>query len=145
VSYWDSSALVKLYTQEADSEIFEEAAANAETRIVISRLGIYEIATTLHRKESEGTIAHGSARTAHERLLKHATEGEVQIIEFSSDVEQKFHEVIRRCFGNVPSICVKTLDAIHLGSALAGEESEVVATDKRLREAAAFLGLTVFP
>jgi predicted nucleic acid-binding protein len=45
----------------------------------------------------------------------------------------------------VPPLFVRTLDAIHLASAMIAGEKEFVATDKRLRDAALFLGLKVFP
>jgi hypothetical protein len=40
---------------------------------------------------------------------------------------------------------VRTLDAIHLGSAKAAGEMTVAATDKRLRDAALALGFNLLP
>jgi predicted nucleic acid-binding protein len=44
-----------------------------------------------------------------------------------------------------PAIFIRTNDAIHLAAARGAGETEIVATDKRLREAALALGFTVFP
>ena len=39
----------------------------------------------------------------------------------------------------------KALDALHLAAARVSGESEIVAIDKRLRDAAAMLGFALFP
>jgi predicted nucleic acid-binding protein len=40
---------------------------------------------------------------------------------------------------------LRTLDAVHLSTAVVAGELEIVATDKRLREAALSLGIAVYP
>jgi predicted nucleic acid-binding protein len=145
MSYWDSSALVKLYASEPDSATFEQFAASARTVPVTSRLALCEIETTLCRKETEGMLAAGTALTIHQRLIRDGADGHIRVVEFSTEVRNCFHDVLARCFRQAPPLHVRTLDAIHLGSALAAGESEFVATDKRLRDAALRLGLRLFP
>jgi len=145
VSYWDSSALVKLYVREADSSIFEQYAATVLTVPITSHLAVFEIQTTLWRKESEGTIIGGSAKRTHEKLLQDIADGNIRIADLSPEAEHEFGSVLERCFQQKPPVAIRTLDAIHLGSAISSKETEVVATDKRLRDAANFLGLKVFP
>lgn len=145
MSYWDSSALVKLYSKEADSSLFEQFAANTQTTLTTARLAFYEIQTTLRRKEAEGTLATGAAQTNHQRLIQDAADGHIRIIEFSTDVEREFQSVLTRCFQHVPPVFVRTLDAIHLASAIVAGEREFVVTDKRLRDAALFLGFRLIP
>lgn len=145
MSYWDSSALVKLYTSEPDSAFFEQFAASASMVPVTSRLALYEIETTLCRKEAEGMLAAGTAQTIQHRLIRDGMDGYIRVVEFSTEVERCFRSVLMRCFRQAPPIHVRTLDAIHLGCALAAGESEFVATDKRQRDAAASLGLKLFP
>ena len=60
-------------------------------------------------------------------------------------MEREFENVVTRCFGHSPPIPIRTLDAIHLASAAVTTEVELIATDKRLRDAAAVLGLKLFP
>jgi len=62
-----------------------------------------------------------------------------------SAVVSKFEEIIEQCHGRVPPVLLRTLDAIHLATAAVSGESEIVATDTRLRQAALGLGFTVFP
>jgi predicted nucleic acid-binding protein len=145
VGYWDSSALAKLYAKEPDSPTFEQFAMSAQTVPITSRLALYEIQTTLRRKEAEGTLTSGAAEANYQRLTQDAAAGHIRVIEFSPDVEREFQTVLTRCFQHVPPFLVRTLDAIHLSSALVAVETEFVATDRRLRDAALFLGLKVFP
>lgn len=145
MSYWDSSALLKLYVKEADSAVFENFVTGAARAPVISRLGIYEMETVLRRKESEGTLTVGSALRILHRLIQDVKDGHVIVIEFGGAVEQKFRDVLDQCFKRRPPLFIRTLDGIHLSSALAGAESELIATDKRMRDAALAIGLKLFP
>jgi predicted nucleic acid-binding protein len=145
VSYWDSSALVKLNVAETDSLLFEQHAAAAAAVPVSSRLALFEIHTALRRKEIEGTLTPGSADTIHKKLLRDVSDGNLRLIVFSQDIEREFDNTIKHCFQHSPPVLVRTLDGIHLASAIAANEKEFVATDKRLRDAAHFLGMTIFP
>jgi predicted nucleic acid-binding protein len=80
MSYWDSSALVKLYSKETDSSVFEQFAAKAQTTPTTARLAFYEIQTTLRRKEAEGTLTAGAAQRNHERLIQDAADGQIRIL-----------------------------------------------------------------
>jgi hypothetical protein len=71
--------------------------------------------------------------------------GVLTVIELSTEIDPHFQRVLGHCFGTVPVILLRTMDAIHLASALAAKEKRIVATDHRLREAAISLGLDVFP
>jgi predicted nucleic acid-binding protein len=145
MSYWDSSALVKLYVQEPDSSVFEQYAASAQSAPVTARLSFYELRTVLQRKEFEGALAAGAAQALHNRLVQDAAAGLIRVVEFSIDIAREFESVVIRCFGQPVATFVRTLDGIHLASAILGGETEFVATDKRLRDAAQVLGLKVFP
>ena len=57
----------------------------------------------------------------------------------------RFEAVVDRCYRQTPPIHLRTLDAIHMATALVVGEPEMVSTDKRLRDAAASFGLSVFP
>jgi hypothetical protein len=71
--------------------------------------------------------------------------GFVSVIAMDPAIVEKFEVIIDRCHHQSPPVLLRTLDAIHLASASVAAESEVVATDKRLREAALSLGFSVYP
>jgi predicted nucleic acid-binding protein len=58
MSYWDSSALVKLYVQELDSEEFRELALKA-SRVATGSLTRHEVRTVFRRREAEGVLRSG--------------------------------------------------------------------------------------
>jgi len=145
MSYWDSSALLKLYATEVDSAVFEAFVAQSKSSPVIGQIGFYEMCTALHRKEIEGALTVGSAQKLQEQLVRDAADGSIRVIEFSTEVEKRFRDVLIRCFSRNPPLQIRTLDALHVSFALAAGESEMVVTDKRLREAASYLALKVFP
>jgi predicted nucleic acid-binding protein len=145
VAYWDSSALVKLYVKEPDSARFEQFAMSAQTVPTTSRLAIYEVQTTLRRKEAEGILVTGAAQASYQRLMQNVADGNIRVVEFSADIEREFESLLTHCVQHASPIFVRTLDTIHLASAVVAGETEFVATDKRLRDAALFLGLKLFP
>lgn len=120
--YVDSSALVKLVLPEAESSSMIEFTAKFDT-LVTSTIGAIEFRRAVKRHYAQQLWAV-------ERVL-----AEMTILELS-------HEVRRTAELLEPTI-LRTLDAIHLASALViREELEAfVAYDERLLEAARLAGI----
>jgi len=145
MSYWDTSALVKLYAQEADSVTFENYALNASAKFVTSRITLYEARATFERKEAEAILRAGTARQLYGQLVQDVAAGELRLMELGADLEREYGQVLAACYQQTPPIPLRTLDALHLASARVAGETELVATDKRMRDAAKFLGFGLFP
>jgi predicted nucleic acid-binding protein len=62
-----------------------------------------------------------------------------------AQAEAHFNAIMARCYRHAPPIPIRTFDAIHLATARAAGEAELVATDKRTRDAARLLGFGLFP
>ena len=60
-------------------------------------------------------------------------------------MEAEFNAIMATCYRHTPPLPIRTLDALHLASARADNQIELVATDKRMRDAAKLLGLSLFP
>ena len=144
MSYWDTSALLKLYVPEPDSPGFVEYACT-HPGAVTARLAAWEALTAFRRKETEGFIRPGAAQMLHSTLLQDGALGYWRWVELSPAVEIAYAQVLDHCFHLSPPLLIRTLDAIHLACARAVGETEIVATDRRLRAAAIALGCTVFP
>lgn len=144
MSYWDTSALGKLYVPETDSPNFAQKAAD-EGVIVTTRLALYEMCRVAFRKEVEGSIPAKSAESILSQLQQDLAAGEMRIIDIDSRVEGEFNAIMATCYRNAPPLLIRTFDAIHLASARVSGETELVATDGRLRDVAKLLGLSVFP
>jgi len=136
---------VKLYAREPDSAAFETNLLNAPVAPITSRIAIYEALATFRRKEAEGILNTGAAQLLYNELLVDISAGEVRILELGAGVEQDYGRVLNVCYQRTPPIPLRTLDALHLASARVSGETELVATDKRLRDGAKALGFTLFP
>lgn len=144
MSFWDTSALGKLYLPEPDSPVLVQQAANQQT-IVVAALARFEMQRVAFRKESEGLIPPGTAETVIAQLEMDIAAGEVRVVEIDARVKAEFEALMKACYRRTPVLNLRTFDAIHLATARVAGETEMVATDKRLREAALLVGLSVFP
>ncbi len=144
MSYWDTSALAKLYVQEADSIVFEQHAA-AALRLTVSETGRLELRTVLRRREAEGSLSPGSTARMHTSFSGLIAVGRFTEVVITPAVEMDFFTILDSCLGHSSPVFLRTNDALHLAAARQAREAEVVSTDKGLRRAALFLGFTVFP
>lgn len=144
MSYWDTSALGKLYVPEPDSTDFAQKAA-ADPTLVTAKLALYEMRRVVFRKESGGFIQPGSVEAVLARMDRDIVAGEFRVAELDVRVETEFNRVMATCYRHLPATPVRTFDAIHLATARVAGETEVVTTDQRMRDAAKLLGFTLFP
>ncbi len=144
MSYWDTATLSKLYLTEADSPAFAQKAANA-TVIVTAKLALHEMRRVAFRKESDGLIPAGTAEVVLSQVDRDIAAGQIRVVEMDTQAEAEFNAIMARCYRHAPPIPIRTFDAIHLATARVAGETELVATDKRMREAAKLLGFSFFP
>lgn len=144
MSYWDTSALAKLYVEEADSLAFETHAAKTPN-ITVSETGRLELRAVLRRREAEGSLSSGATETMHAAFCALITLGPFKEEPITPELEAEYYSILESCLSQSPPIFLRTNDGLHLAAAKRANESEVVSTDKGLRKAALFLGFTVFP
>lgn len=144
MSYWDTACLVKLYVPEPNSAVFEGYAASLLERPATGEFARLELWTVLRRKEAESSLAAGEAKQLLGVFDKNVPAGLVRLIPLNERVTAEFERVVEKCLGRMPRLFIRTLDAMHLASAIAAGETEIVTTDKRLGEAASLLGITLF-
>jgi hypothetical protein len=145
MSYWDTSALAKLFAPDPDSVLFADHALAIAGPIVTARIGLYEARATFRRRETDGTLQPGAAAVLFTKLMQDVAAGLVRIVELDPVVERECGHVLDTCYGLTPIVELRTLDVVHLASARAAGETELVATEKRMRDAAGALKLTLFP
>jgi predicted nucleic acid-binding protein len=145
MSYWDTSALAKLYVTEPDSTIFERKAAAERQDPVTARVTLFEMRRVAFRKEADGFVRPLFAETILQKLAANVQTGGVRVVEDDVAMIAEFDRIMAACYRRNPPLLLRTLDALHLASARVAGETEIVATDTRLREAARFLGFSLFP
>lgn len=112
MSYWDTSALVKLHLVEPDSAQFESLALAAP--VVIGMIARYEMLTVFHRREAEAAIPAGEATALYQHMTSDAASGVLRLQLDSDDVEREFGTVLERCFSQTPPLFIRT--AMHCNS-----------------------------
>lgn len=144
MSYWDTSALLKLFVAEADSPYFLERASLAPL-IVTSEISRFEMLTAFRRLETGRSLGRGEAARLSAELDFDTSGGKIIFQSIKADAADRFAEVLDRCYARQPPIFIRTNDALHLASAIVAEESTFVSADLRQRTAAVLLGFTVLP
>ena len=142
--YWDTSALVKLYVSEPDSQQFVAHLA-ATGPATSSELARWEIFRVFARKEADKVITTGAAETVFARFSADVASGRITFLPMSGDTEDHFRKLTLMLHRLAPPLFTRTLDAIHLATAQLHQAVELVATDVNLRKCAVAVGLKIFP
>ncbi len=145
VSYWDTSAVVKLYIAETDSPYFLHLIANGDEPIVSSAIVTTEVLCVLYRKEHARALKAGGARRIYSKFTQDVRTGRILTVPYGHDVEVQAEKLARLVFARPWPILIRSLDMIHVSTALSSRARDLVATDTRLREVAILAGLRVLP
>ncbi len=116
MSYWDSSALAKLYLKEPDSTVFLSLAKQS-VPLRTSPLGEFEVTLTLRRYEFGRGLDAPSVGTLCDELTLDIASGYVELIATEFDLRSEFQHVIQVCLSHPVPISIRTLDALHLAAA----------------------------
>lgn len=144
-SIWDTSALLKLYVAEPDSSDFLELLAATRAPILTSAVTAAELQCALYRKELAGDLKEGGAHRAFQKFQADVNADRIVNVPPGYDVSAASGEIIRRAFSGRRPVMVRSLDVIHLASAVVSGAETLVATDLRLREAAKRAGFKLEP
>ena len=133
--YLDASALVKLFVPEKESDALNQALSGL-TDVIVSDLALTEMASALSRRTREERLTHEQAR----RLYREASK--LHASSHRAELTPPIHRRAERLMLSL-TIPLRTLDALHLATALDSEAATVVTFDPRLRDAATSQGLFV--
>jgi predicted nucleic acid-binding protein len=131
--FFDTSALTKRYVEEEGSEQVRALCAEADA-LGVSVLILPELISTLCRLVREGRLSSEDYRS-----LKSAVQADLADADLC-DLSQDTFEQALRCLEDHP---LRTLDALHVGSALVYQPDLFVSADRRQAEAADREGLAV--
>jgi predicted nucleic acid-binding protein len=145
VDYWDTSAILKLYVPERDSAFFLDLVAKAGQPVFSSAIAATEVLSALFRKERAADLKPGGARALFRRFQADCSVGRIVLLPYGGDVIAEAEKLVRIAFEQHPPVMVRSLDLIHVASAVVGKATSLVATDERLRAFASLVRLTLVP
>jgi predicted nucleic acid-binding protein len=137
--YAESSAVLAWLLDESAAPQVRKSLASADM-VVASDLTIVECDRVLHRAAALGDLTEDDAADRRAHLATAASHWHVLRIG---------PEVVERARQSFPGPPIRTLDAIHLASALVARSAiaglELLSLDERIRRAASMLGVRVQP
>jgi predicted nucleic acid-binding protein len=143
--YWDASAILKLYASEDDSEYFLNLTSALDKPIFSSAIAATEILCALFRKETEGVFKAGLAKVTYQRFRSDCETGRILLVPYGGDVLEEVERIIRIASTPRRPLMIRSLDLIHLATALVIKSTVLVATDQRLRTMGSRLKLKLLP
>lgn len=135
--YLDTSALVKLFVPEPESDSLNQALLGARG-VILSDLALTEMASALGRRTREGVLTRRQASHLHREALK--LTASCRHVELTPPVHRRAEQLLL----SVP-MPIRALDALHLATAIEAGAATMVAFDQDLRAVAASQGLLVAP
>lgn len=141
--YWDTSALLKLYASETDSPYFVHLATTTEDQVLTSAIASMELLCAFERKEQTGGLKSGGAKAAFEQFLGDTRRGRIIEVPYGRDVVEEARRLLALVTDR--GMLIRSLDMIHVASAIAVRAKSIVATDLRLRQVASFANMKVLP
>lgn len=141
VAYWDTSCVLALYTPENISSRVAKVAATEKGPLHSSSILEFEMTFALNAKEARGEIPKGSAAIILERFQGDLKTGRFLLIPPGIDIKIRTKEIASRLLKSKPPVFVRTLDGIHLATALELGKPELHTADKKMAFAACLLGI----
>jgi predicted nucleic acid-binding protein len=136
-AYFDTAYIVKCYINEPESREIRDLARSSES-VASSSVCIAEMSCVIHRKIREGTLSRQDALVVRQDFLEDIRAETWLLIPVSERILHRVELLTRSLPETLP---LRTLDAIHIASALEENLFEIWTNDPRLLAAAAHLGL----
>lgn len=138
--YLDSAIVVKLLVREDDSAWFNTQIVGHE--LWTSELALAEVCSAILIKERTGQVSGNERKRALVRFEEMHEEKLLHLHPLNSVVVERAAGLLKSCH---PEVALRSLDALHLATALIHARGPLCATDAKLRAAAGRIGLRCFP
>jgi predicted nucleic acid-binding protein len=138
--YLDTCVIVKLISHEPDSEAYHEIVMGYP--VVTSELAVAEARSALLTKERTGRISVQALMLGWQMFQQKVRDQEFVLLPLNRQVVERAGGIIYQCHPDVP---LRTLDAIHIATAELQSGEQMCSSDKRVCDAADFIGLPLVP
>jgi predicted nucleic acid-binding protein len=145
MAFCDTSALVKLYVRERDSDRFHQLIQALPDKTSISHFTLAEMHRTLWAKVLARAVPANFAQKAYREFRADVETEVLNVVPFGGAVLEEFDRIIPICYRASSPVPIQTLDGLILASALIAGTMQLVSTDPQMRAAGALLDLHVLP
>ncbi len=140
-AYWDTSCVLPLYAPEPLSDVIAHRAEEEREPLTSSALLEYEMIFALNAKESKHELPKGGAQRAINQLQHDIRQGRLLLAPLGQDIRETAARIATAAFRSKPPIALRTLDGIHLATALQLNAEPLLTADRRMAVAAKVLGI----
>lgn len=140
-AYWDTSCVIALYVPEKISAQAAGLAALEKGRIQSSFVLEFEMTFAIHAKEARGEIPCGSSGKVISKFQADLERGRFLLVPPGIDIKARTRDIAVRLLKADPPVFLRTLDGIHIATALELGSPELVTADSKMADAASFFGL----
>ena len=141
VLYWDTSCVLALYVPERISSQVSDLASAEKGPIHSSAILEFEMTFAIHAKEARGEIPRGSSERVLSRFQNDLQRGRFLLVPLGIDIKASAKEIAAKILQTEPTVFLRTLDGIHIATALELGSSELITVDKKMADAANLLGI----
>ena len=131
IAYIDTSAFMKRFIPEANSDAVDELLQSGTYRLAISSLTVTEFRSVIKRRVREGSIDSVFANKAVSQLLEEIASGALRFHAIDAAIFNLAGELIDKL-----TAPLGTLDALHLACAKATGAEVMISSDRQLLRAA---------
>lgn len=144
--YWDTSAILPLYVEEASSAYWESILTGMDTGPRGSRLAATEFGYALNRKLLQGGLGPEAVVALSAKFATDCESGNWLLCPIGSDVIEASLAILDHFRSAENPLFWRSLDGLHLGAARVQGCNTVATGDRRMRHAAEGVGMRVlFP
>jgi predicted nucleic acid-binding protein len=140
-AYWDTSCVLPLYAPEEISTQVVDLVSSVNGQIHSSSILELEMTFAVHAKEARGEIPRGSSGRVLAQFQSDLERGRFLLVPLGIDIKARTRDIAARMHKAQPTVFLRTLDGIHIATALELGSPELVTADRRMADAAGFLGL----
>ncbi len=140
-AYWDTSCVLALYTPEKISSRAAGFASVEKGPLHSSSILEFEMTFAVHAKEARGEIPRGSSERLLARFQVDLQRGRFLLVPLGIDIKARAKDIAARLLNAKTPVFLRTLDGIHIATALELGSPELITADKKMAEAAMRLGI----
>ena len=140
-AYWDTSCVLALYAPEEISSQAAELASLEKGQIHSSAILEFEMTFAVHAKEARSEIPSGSSAKVLSQFQADLQRGRFLLVPLGIDIKACTRDIAARTLQAEPPVFLRTLDGIHIATALELGSSELITADRKMADAASRLGI----